>query len=240
MGVPLSFRFHGELNDFLLPARRNTEFEYVAGETDTLKHVIESLGVPHTEIGGVTVNGQDCSLSEKSPASSKVQVFPYSLPIFLESPRFVLDGHLGRLAAYLRMIGFDTWYDRCADDALLASVASSEQRVLLTRDVGLLKRREVESGYCVRSDLPRIQLGEVSRRFALHSQLAPFHRCMKCNATLYSVEKAEVADQLPPHTRETKNEFSRCSNCGQIYWRGSHHARMSGWIEALSREADTA
>jgi uncharacterized protein with PIN domain len=234
MGVSLRFRFHGELNDFLSPARRNHEFESVAGETDTMKHVIESLGIPHTEIGSVRVNGKDHSLTEKAPPGASVDVFPHTLPIHLEHPRFVLDGHLGRLAAYLRMIGFDTWYDRCADDALLASVAGGEHRVLLTRDVGLLKRREIESGYCVRSDLPRPQLREVSRRFALHSRLEPFRRCMACNAPLYSVPKAEVADQLPPHTRETKNEFSRCSSCGKIYWRGSHHARMLGWIDELS------
>lgn len=236
-GVRVWFRFDGELNDFLAPARRNAEFQHVAGRTDTIKHVIESLGVPHTEIGKVTVNGQTLPFSGPLAEGDRVQVFPHAPPVILNDPRFVVDGHVGRLAAYLRMLGFDTWYDRFADDTVLAAVSSSERRLLLTRDVGLLKRREVEAGYCVRSDKPHDQLREVSRRFALHSWFAPFRRCMDCNGGLCPVSKDEIADLLPPHTRETKTEFSRCSDCRKIFWRGSHHARMLGWIEDLAAAA---
>ena len=232
-GVRVRFLFHGELNDFLPAAKRDVEFEYEAGVTDTLKHVVESLGVPHTEIAEVMVNERPVPLGSRLHAEDRVAVFPYGEPVLLNEHRFVLDGHLGRLAAYLRMLGFDTWYDRFADDALLASVAESESRVLLTRDVGLLKRREVGIGYCVRSDKPHDQLREVARRFALSSRIMPFSRCMDCNGMLRAVKKDEIADLLPPHTRETKNEFSRCSSCHKIYWRGSHHARMLGWIEQL-------
>ena len=228
------FRFYGELNDFLTPARRNTEFEHVVGATDTIKHIIESLGVPHTEIDRVMVNRQICPSSEQLVDGDHICVFPHSEPVILEDPRFVLDGHLGRLAAYLRMLGFDTWYDRSADDARLAAVANKERRALLTRDVGLLKRREIEIGYCVRCDKPHDQLREVSSRFALHSRFTPFQRCMDCNGFLCPVSKAEVADLLPPHTRETKSEFSRCSDCGKVFWRGSHYARMVGWIAELT------
>jgi uncharacterized protein with PIN domain len=155
------------------------------------------------------------------------------MPVPLREPRFVVDGHLGRLAAYLRMLGFDTWYERLADDVVLARIASEQERFLLTRDVALLKRREVLRGYCVRSDKPRQQLREVSDRFALAEQSDPFSRCMDCNGLLCPISKAEVADLLPPHTRETKNEFSRCQSCGKILWRGSHHERMLEWIEEL-------
>jgi len=227
------FRFHGELNDFLAPGRRDVEFEHIAGATDTIKHVIESLGVPHTEIGRVAVNGETRSVSEQLSPGDRIDIFPHAPPVHLKSYRFVVDGHLGRLAAYLRMLGFDTWYERFADDAQLAAISSSEQRVLLTRDVGLLKRREIEEGYCVRSDKPHEQLREISYRFALYPQFAPFQRCMNCNGPLVPVSKAEVDAVLPPHTRETKNEFSRCPACGKVYWRGSHYARMLGWIEDL-------
>ena len=227
------FRFHGELNDFLTLPRRNVEFEHPAGATDTVKHVIEALGVPHTELGRVTVNGASHSLSEPVGDGDHIEVFPQTTPVLLNKLQFVVDGHLGRLAAYLRMLGFDTWYERVAEDALLASVAG-DQRLLLTRDVGLLKRREVQRGYCVRCDKPREQLREVTVRFGLRSHFAPFTRCMACNGPLCPVPKAEVAEFLPPHTRETKNEFSRCANCGKIFWRGSHHARMLGWIEELT------
>ena len=234
----VSLRFHGNLNFFLAPAHRETEFVHTAGPTDTVKHVIESLGVPHTEIEGVTVNGQPVTLAAQLSDGDHVEVFPYTEPIALEDPRFVVDGHLGRLAAYLRMLGFDTWYDRYADDALLASIASHENRVLLTRDVGLLKRREIECGYCVRGDKPHGQLPEIASRFALYSKFAPFERCMDCNGRLYPVAKQEIEHLLPPHTRETKHEFSRCSNCSKVFWRGSHYSRMLGWIEALRDDKD--
>jgi uncharacterized protein with PIN domain/molybdopterin converting factor small subunit len=230
------FHFHGELNDFLSPARRDIEFEQATGVSDTVKHVIESLGVPHTEVGQVVVNEKRLSWSEQLKEGDRVQVLPHPIPVLLKDARFVADGHLGRLAAYLRMLGFDTWYERFADDVLLASVASREGRLLLTRDVGLLKRREVEQGYCVRSHKLHDQLREISRRFALRSQFVPFSRCMDCNGLLCPVSKEEVADLLPPHTRETKNDFSRCNKCGKIFWRGSHYERMLGWIEDLATE----
>lgn len=239
-GPSVFFRFHGDLNFFLPAARQNAEFVHTAGATDTIKHVIESLGVPHTEIERVTINGQPVPFSAQLADGDRVEVFPFAEPIALDNPRFVIDGHLGRLAAYLRMLGFDSWYDRYADDALLANIASTGNRVLLTRDVGLLKRREVERGYCVRCDKPHGQLREVARRFALHSKFAPFERCMDCNGLLYSVPKDEIEHLLPPHTRETKHEFSRCSSCSKIFWRGSHYARMLGWIEELAAGAHPA
>ena len=240
IGRRVWFRFHGELNDFLPPTKRNVDFEHITGATDTIKHVVESLGVPHTEFDNVTVNGEPRASSEQLLEGDRIEVFPFSEPVMLPDTRFVVDGHLGRLAAYLRMLGFDTWYDRLADDILLASVANNEGRLLLTRDVGLLKRREVERGYCVRSDKPHSQLREVSRRFGLHCCIAPFQRCMDCNGQLNAVSKHQIEHLLPPHTRETKNEFSRCSRCGKIYWRGSHHARMLGWIKELTAGAGSA
>jgi hypothetical protein len=235
-GLRLQFRFHRELNDFLPPPQRNVAFEHPVGPTDTLKHIIESLGVPHTEVGAVAANGKLHDLSEPAADFEAIEVFPHKTPMCIPDPRFVVDGHLGRLAAYLRMLGLDTWYERLADDPRLAFVSSSEGRLLLTRDVGLLKRREVLNGYCVRSAKPYEQLREVSSRFALSSHFAPFTRCMDCNGLLCPVPKDEIAEFLPPHTRETKNEFSRCRNCGKIFWRGSHHARMLGWIRNLENE----
>jgi uncharacterized protein len=235
IGARVRFRFHGELNDFLPADRRNVEFESVAGTTDTIKHVLESLGVPHTEFDRIIVNGQPQSSSEQLRDGAVVEVYPHVLPMALNDPRFVVDGHLGRLAAYLRMLGFDTWYKNNADDVLLAAISDQECRLLLTRDIGLLKRREVRSGYCVRNHNPRAQLREVVSRFALHTHFAPFLRCMDCNGSLYSVTKEEITDLLPPHTRETKDQFSRCAECHKVFWRGSHHARMLEWVQQLMR-----
>ncbi|HLH05346.1 MAG TPA: Mut7-C RNAse domain-containing protein [Bryobacteraceae bacterium] len=233
MGLTVRFRFHGELNDFLPADQRHRSFEHDAWPTDTIKHVIESLGVPHTEIGRVLVNGELRSLSAKLNNNDEADVYPHALPIQLEDPHFVVDGHLGRLAAYLRMLGFDTWYRPLADDAELAAVSSSENRLVLTRDAGLLKRRAVETGYFVRSDKPLDQLKELNTRFALIRHAHPFTRCMACNGELRAVSKDEIIDLLPPHTRATRSEFSRCSACRRIYWRGTHYERMLGWLAAL-------
>ena len=233
-GIRVRLCFSGELNDFLPLNKHFVTFEHPAGTTDTLKHVIESLSVPHTEIGEVVVNGHAGNLSKPVANGDDIRVSPHRVPILLhETPAFVVDGHLGRLAAYLRMLGFDTWYERLADDPQLAAISDREHRILLTRDVGLLKRREVHCGYFVRGDKPLAQLTEVTRRFALTLYCAPFTRCMDCNGALITVPKSEVIDLLPPHTRETKNEFSQCGKCGKVLWRGSHHARMLGWIENL-------
>lgn len=233
-GPRVHFCFHGELNDFLPPAKRHISFDHQAGGTDTVKHVIESIGIPHTEIERVTADGRILSPSDRLTDGERIDVFPHREPVLLNDAQFVLDGHLGRLAAYLRMLGFDCWYDRFADDPTLAAISRKETRLLLTRDVGLLKRSEVVAGYCVRAHKPHEQLREVTRRFALRPKFAPFTRCMDCNGNLYSVSKDEVADLLPPHTRETKSEFSRCSQCQKIFWRGSHQARMLGWIKDLT------
>jgi uncharacterized protein with PIN domain len=229
----LRFRFNGELNDFLDREQRGLEFAYEAGVTDTLKHIIESLGVPHTEVGMVRINGEIAPLDATPRTGDSIEVYPHETPVKLNDARFVVDGHLGRLAAYLRMLGFDSWYRALADDAELAKVAGSEHRVLLTRDAGLLKRRAVERGYFVRSDKPLDQLREVNARFDLAKSAKPFSRCMECNGELRPVAKQDVEDLLPPHTRATKTEFSRCANCGRIYWRGSHYERMLGWIAEL-------
>ncbi len=209
------------------------EFTAPLGPTDTVKHAVESLGAPHTEIGRILIDGEPVSWSSQPREGDLVEVFPHSTPIELAEYRFVLDGHLGRLAAYLRMLGFDAWYHHSADDPVLASVASREKRLLLTRDVGLLKRNEVKRGYLVRPARPLEQLREVWDRYALGVRVRPFTRCMVCNGELRPAAMEEVMELLPPRIRETKTEFSRCVNCGRVFWRGSHYARMMGWIEGL-------
>ena len=155
-------------------------------------------------------------------------------PSPLRVSRFVLDGHLGRLAAYLRMLGFDTLYRNDFDDEELAEISAAQQRILLTRDRGLLKRSKVLRGFCLRTKDPHQQLLDVVQRFDLQSQIAPFTRCIACNGILETVQKSEILDQLQPKTRKYFNEFSRCVDCGKIYWQGSHHERMQAlvaWVE---------
>ena len=238
------FRFYAELNDLLLPERRFTEFAYDFLDAATVKDRIESFGVPHTEVDLVIVNGVSRGFDWRVEDGDRISVYPVfeSLDIAgltrlrpepLREPRFVLDVHLGTLAAYLRMAGFDTLYRNCYSDDELASISSGEHRILLTRDVGLLKRREVTHGCFVRETAPRRQIREVVRRLDLGRLLRPFTRCMRCNDALRPASKDEVAGLLPPRIAALHDEFQRCPQCGRVYWKGGHHRRMQTIVEEL-------
>jgi uncharacterized protein with PIN domain len=239
-----SFRFYAELNDFLPPSRRFAAFEHVFRGRVSVKDMIESLGVPHTEIDLILADGRSVDFGYIVRDGDKLSVYPVfeSLDIQpllrlhpkpLRSPRFVLDAHLGRLAAYLRLMGLDALYRNDFDDAELARISAEETRILLTRDRGLLKRSAVTRGYCVRSDSPREQVREVVERFDLARVLAPFRRCLTCNGLLHPVDKQIVWDQLHPGTRERFDEFYLCSACGKVYWPGSHYARLQSLVTEI-------
>jgi uncharacterized protein with PIN domain len=156
----------------------------------------------------------------------------------LREPRFVLDVHLGRLCAYLRMAGFDTLYSTDAADDELAWVASREHRILLTRDQGLLKRRLVTHGHWMRATNPRAQFEEVVRRFDLTRRIRPFTRCLRCNAPLEPVPPAAVAHRVPVRVRQTPRDYRQCGGCKGVYWEGTHHARMRAMLAALAPPDD--
>ncbi len=195
----------------------------------SVKHLIESLGVPHTEAGIVLINGKEGQLSEIAVDSSSIFVNSAdSIPPV--EPRFVLDGHLGRLAAHLRMLGFDCLYRPEYEDSHLARLAQEDRRILLTRDRRLLMRKSVEYGYCPRSLDPRQQLVEVVKRYGLAGKIAPFIRCIRCNQRLVHVSKDVIQDRLEPLTKKYFNEFRICPDCQQIYWKGSHLGRMEAMV----------
>ena len=231
------FRFYAELGDLLPPARQGVTFPYEFRGSPSVKDVVESLGVPHTEVDLILADGESVAFSWTLRDGARVSVFPVFesidikalaqvRPVPLRATRFVLDGHLGRLARYLRMLGYDALWQRDACDAEIANVAAAEHRIVLTRDVGLLKRRTVTHGYYVRALEPPRQLAEVIQRLDLARSAAPFSRCLRCNALLEVVSKEGVASALPPLVREREDAFRRCPSCGRIYWAGSHHRRM--------------
>jgi uncharacterized protein len=205
--------------------------------------MIESLGVPHTAVAAITVNCRPVDFSDLVQDGDRVDVYPASLPIGIATlplrpaipreARFVLDTHLGQLTAYLRMVGFDTLYRNDYPDDELARISSQEQRILLTRDRGLLKRGIVVHGYYVRETDPQRQVVEILRRYNLAGAIAPLRRCIRCNGLLRAVQKAEVANRLAPKTREFFDQFSICAACDQVYWKGSHYERMRQFIESL-------
>jgi len=227
------FLLLGRLQDFLKREQRGKRISVEFRGRQSIKHLAESLGVPHTEIGRIQVNGQEATLSTITQDADQVEVFPISNGCPVE-PRFLLDGHLGRLAAYLRMLGLDCLYENDYDDEQLAEIAQREGRILLSRDRRLFMRTAVTHGYCLRSLDSLEQVEEVIERFELRSRLAPFHRCLRCNHPLEPVAKEVVLDRLEPLTKLYFDDFQICPSCGQIYWKGSHYEKMQRLIEQIT------
>lgn len=244
-------RFYAELQDFLDggddPAQVAREFD-VPG---SVKDMIESCGVPHTEVDLIIVNGESVGFDYLVQEGDHVSVYPVFesfdiAPVVkvraepLRETRFVADVHLGRLARYLRLLGFDTLFGNDWDDDVLAGISSGEGRILLTRDVELLKRSVVTHGYYVRSDDPRGQVVEVTRRFHLDQDLHPYSRCMVCNGPVSDVDKSEVKHLVPPRTRDRFDHYSRCAECGRVYWRGSHHSALQDIVDTVTQSGVSA
>ncbi|MEW6573765.1 MAG: Mut7-C RNAse domain-containing protein [Bacillota bacterium] len=239
-----SIRFYAELNDFLPPGKRQVAFTRFFFGEPAVKDLIESLGVPHTEVDLILINGESVEFTRRVRDGDRVSVYPVFesidvspvvrvRPAPLREVRFVLDNHLGKLATYLRMLGFDALYSSGLSDEALARLSARERRILLTRDRGLLKRSEVTHGYFVRSTGPPAQLAEVLRRFDLYSLVNPFCRCLRCNRLLQAVSKEEVEERLPPKVREYFAEFRLCRGCGRVYWKGSHYEQMEEFVRQI-------
>jgi uncharacterized protein len=226
--------FDEALVPLLDPPRISDWTWYPFQGSQSLKHMIEALGVPHTEIGTVLVDGQYGSMGDIARDGSEVKIFP-PRPVELAEgeARFILDVHLGRLASYLRILGLDTLYRNDYQDDELARLAQDDRRVLLTRDKRLLMRSSVTQGALLCSLQPRVQLEEINRRYGLIRLVRPFQRCPRCNGQLHPASKEAVLTQLEPLTKRYFDEFHRCAECDQVYWKGSHYERMLRMIQSL-------
>ncbi len=242
--VEAHFRFYEELNDFLPTGRRKRTFAHDCARGATVKHALEALGVPHTEVEVILVNGESVDFGHCIRAGDRISVYPVFetfdvspllrlRPEPLRRVRFHVDVHLGRLARYLRMLGFDTTLAGDVADADIARTAVAEHRVLLTRDRRLLKHRIVTHGCLVRSDRPRCQVQEILERLHLRHLARPFTRCMACNGILETVDKARVEPCLPPGILRDFHRFLQCPGCRKVYWEGSHFRRMKVLVEEL-------
>lgn len=243
-GNTARFRFYAELNDFLPEDRRRVTFQYRFAGSPAVKDAVAAIGVPHPEVDLVVVNGVSVGWDYHLTNGDRVSVYPVFealdispivrlRPEPLRAPRFVLDVHLGRLARWLRMLGFDSLYRTDYDDAEIIDIAAAEHRIILTRDQGLLKNSRVTHGYWVRTTNPKTQLAEIVDRFDLRSRFAPFTRCMECNGETVACRLDDVTDQVPPKVRKRATDFRRCTACGKAYWAGSHVARMQALIDEL-------
>jgi len=239
--------FHGDLDFFLGSRQRGGFIERSLTEKTSTKDVIESCGVPHPEVDLILVDGQSVDFDDPIANDAHIEVFsvgakrPHTAEKRLQTPfieRFVIDGHLGKLARNLRLLGFDVAYDRNAPDRQLLHVMKREGRALLTRDRRLLMHAVVKIAYCPRSQNADQQTVEVIRRFHLLNSIAPFTRCLRSNGALKKVAKADVIEELEPLTRIHYEQFRRCTGCGQIYWAGSHFSKLQKRLEEIRMNFD--
>ncbi len=243
------FRFYEELNDFLPLKMRKKIFQYEFEGSPSIKDAIEAIGVPHTEVDLIIVNGRSVDFNYHLQNMDFVSVYPvfesldispitHLRPEPLRRTRFILDTQLGKLARLLRMLGLDTLYKNDYDDNQIIEISLSEKRIILTRDRGILKNKKVTRGYWVRSTRAEEQIVEILNRFDLHTQIRPFTRCLKCNGIIKRVNKQDIICHIPKMTGNYYEQFYRCERCKKIYWKGPHYKRMNKKIEELMRKAD--
>jgi len=241
------FRFYEELNDFLPVDRRKVTFDHRFDVHPSVKDTIEGFGVPHTEVDLIVVNGQSVDFSYQLRSGDRVAVYPVFEAIDispithlrakpLRNPRFILDVHLGKLARYLRLLGFDVLYQNNYSDETIIEIGVKETRTILTRDVGILKNKLVVRGYWIRRSDPKAQVREVLDRFDLDSQISEFTRCLECNGKIIPVSKQTVLKELPPRTQQYYQDFSKCNACGRVYWEGTHYSKMKAFIDGIRKK----
>lgn len=242
--IEITLVVHDQLNDFLPLSKRENAIVYEINGCPSVKHLIESRGIPHPEVGQILVNNHTVDFRYQVNPGDSIEVFPASPQLDLLSglfssgeivlqPRFILDNHLGKLASYLRILGLDALYRNDIQDGELANISSNSKRILLTRDRQLLMRKSIQFGYWVRSLDPELQVGEVIQRFRLKEYIIPFRRCIRCNASLIPVSKEAIINRLEPLTKKYFDDFRICPDCDQIYWKGSHYERMLRLIDRL-------
>jgi uncharacterized protein with PIN domain len=228
------FEFEPSLQPLLQRDQRGQPVDLPFQGPQSVKHLIESLGIPHTEIGTLNANGGSIGLDYITQDGDRIEVRPVAPVDLTEEPLFVLDGHLGKLASHLRMLGLDCLYDSAYEDDELVRISVEEGRILLTRDRLLLMHKVITQGYLLRSLNSTEQLYEVVQRYGLVKWVRPFQRCMNCNHLLEPVEKETVLEKLEPLTRKYYFDFKLCPACDKVYWKGSHYEKMLGVIESIS------
>jgi len=232
----------GSLGDFLDLSVKETFVELKFELHPAIKDLIEAKGVPHTAIFKLTVNGQQQSLDYNVKAGDLITALPFESvealefdSIYTQPTTFIVDVHLAKLAKTLRLLGFNTAFDKNWDDKDIIRISNQEHRMILTRDIELLKNGDTQFGYWVRSQDPDQQIRELLQRFLLSDQLAPFTRCMKCNGLLAEVPISKVKEKVPPKVKQWCSQFFQCQDCKQVYWKGSHYEKLQQKVDELTR-----
>jgi uncharacterized protein with PIN domain len=242
-----TFYFYGALDYFLHASQRGQPIAYRFDQRNSVKDAVEAIGPPHPEVKLLMVNGVSVGWEYVVQPDDEIHVYDdftavsvgasiRLIPPYPGRPRFILDTHLGKLTGYLRMLGFDTLYRNDYPDDELARVSAEETRILLTRDLGVLKRGIVTYGYFVRETAPRLRLQEINQRYELVEHAQPFKHCLRCNGLLHPVPKQAVLDHVPPDVVQYYEVFHQCDDCQQIYWKGSHYQKMERMIAEIMQK----
>jgi len=238
-------RLFADLNYFVPVKLKNRNIRLIVFGRPSIKDVIESIGVPHTEFEMVTLNGQPTETNKNVKENDQLVVYPHFFQLSIDQLeiddlpanqgfKFVLDVHLGKLAAMLRLLGFDSEYNNMLEDDEIIDIACNENRIILSRDLGIFKNSRVKQGYFPRSQDPKIQLKEVVDRYGLNYHIKPFSRCIKCNGELYEIDKESVKSEILENTNLYYKEFYSCSICRKTYWKGSHYQQMLEFVQNYS------
>ncbi|MFA5403775.1 MAG: Mut7-C RNAse domain-containing protein [Ignavibacteria bacterium] len=246
----VKFRFYEELNDFLPERRKRILFDFCFEGNPAVKDIIESFCVPHTEVDLIIVNGVSVSFNYNLRDGDYVSVYPVfeNLDITnlnhlrekpLRNPKFICDVQLGRLARFLRMLGFDTSYNNKNNVKDIIKISNEDKRTILTRNIFLLRNSLIVRGYWIRSQYPHRQIVQVIHYSDLLSQIKPFCRCSECNGYLEPVPMEKIMDRLQPNTKKYFNEFHKCNSCDKIYWKGSHFKKIVDLSENIRKEVES-
>ena len=228
-----TFDFDFELQPLLKHELRGKPLKIIFQGAQSVKHLIESLGIPHTEIGQLCSNGEIIGQSTIVQNGDRIKIWPVPPSDLAKEPQFVIDGHLGRLASQLRMLGLDCLYNNAYEDDELVEISVDQERILLTRDRLLLMHKVITKGCLLRSLYSYEQLNEVVSRYRLAKWVKPFKRCMRCNHPLEPVEKETILERLEPLTKKYFDKFMLCPSCDQVYWKGSHYEQMMELIKRI-------
>jgi uncharacterized protein with PIN domain len=239
-----TFRFYEELNDFLPKYRQKTDFEAVFKEERSIKDMIESLGVPHTEVDLILVNGQSVAFSYILQGGDRVSVYPvfeslniegvtHLRPTPLRKTRFVADGNIGDIVRFMRMLGFDVYFRSAMTKREIIDTSLKEKRIILTKSKSLLKYKDVTHGVFIRPGTREEQVVSILERLDIKDQAKPFSRCLQCNGLLKSVLKEDVMDRIPPKTKMCCDNYSICHSCHKLYWNGTHMISMQKAVEQI-------
>ena len=240
-------RFYEELNNYLPVRRRKVWFEYRFSDKPTIKDIVELIGVPYSEIDLILVNGKSVNFSFKVKNNDKVSVYPvfeaFDISTVsrlrtkpLREPNFIVEANLGKLAKYLRLFGFDVYYQNTnGNNSSVDSLTKKNTPIVLTRGKNIFKKKLITHGYQVKSNDPKKQIEEVINKFDLFSRIKPLIFCLQCNEKIVPIEKNKIINKLPSKIPQYFNEFFICPTCKKIYWRGIHYQTMLAFVRQIKK-----